>query len=111
MTLGRGGDIYVSEGIHGAVLWLKAGARQFERLDTEGEFPSPQTPALSADERTLYVPDYVRGIAVIHLRDRKVEWLAPADGIAGSVKLGDYAVTANICVNKTTSRDREGAIS
>jgi hypothetical protein len=27
MTLGRGGDIYVSEGIHGAVLWLKAGGK------------------------------------------------------------------------------------
>uniref|UniRef100_Q026A6 SMP-30/Gluconolactonase/LRE-like region domain-containing protein n=1 Tax=Solibacter usitatus (strain Ellin6076) TaxID=234267 RepID=Q026A6_SOLUE len=82
MTLGRGGDVYVSEGIHGAVLRLKAGAKEFERLDAEGEFPSPQTPALSADERILYVPDYVRGIAAIHLRDRKVEWLVPADDIA-----------------------------
>ncbi|HEY1497365.1 MAG TPA: hypothetical protein VGF49_22565 [Candidatus Solibacter sp.] len=82
MTLGRGGDIYVSEGIHGAVLWLKAGGKLLERLDAEGEFPSPQTPALSADERTLYVPDYVRGIAAIRVKDRKVEWLAPADDIA-----------------------------
>jgi hypothetical protein len=82
MTLGRGGDVYVSEGIHGAVLRLKAGGTQLERLDAEDEFPSPQTPALSADEKTLYVPDYVRGIAAIRLRDRKVEWLVPADNIA-----------------------------
>ena len=62
MTLGRRGDLYISEGIHGAVLHLKPGAAQLERLDPVGEFPSPQTPALSADEKILYVPDYVRGI-------------------------------------------------
>jgi hypothetical protein len=53
-----------------------------ERLDQAGEFPSPQTPALSADEKILYVPDYVRGIAAMHLDTRKVEWLQPAPGIA-----------------------------
>jgi len=82
MTIGSRGDLYVSEGIHGAVLWLKAGASTLERLDTEGEFPSPQTPALSADEKTLYVPDYVRGIAAMQLDTRHVEWLQPAPGIA-----------------------------
>jgi hypothetical protein len=82
MTLGRSGDVYVSEGLHGAVLHLKPGAAQLERLDTEGEFPSPQTPALSADERTLYVPDYVRGIAAIDLDTLTVQWLQPAPGIA-----------------------------
>jgi sugar lactone lactonase YvrE len=82
MTIGRNGDLFLSEGIHGAVLRLKAGSSSTERLDTEGEFPSPQTPALSADEKTLYVPDYLRGIAAITLATRKVEWLQPAPGIA-----------------------------
>ena len=82
MTIGRCGDLYISEGIHGAVLRLKAGATALERLDTEGDFPSPQTPALSADEKTLYVPDYVRGIAAMQLDTRHVEWLQPAPGIA-----------------------------
>jgi sugar lactone lactonase YvrE len=82
MTIGRGGDLYVSEGIHGAVLHLKPGATMLERLDQDGEFPSPQTPALSADEKILYVPDYFRGIAAIHLATRKTEWLQPAPGIA-----------------------------
>ena len=82
MTISRRGDLYVSEGIHGAVLQLKAGANTFERLDVEGEFPSPQTPALSADEKILYVPDYLRGIAAMRLDTRKVEWLQPAPGIA-----------------------------
>jgi sugar lactone lactonase YvrE len=82
MTIGRSGDLYISEGIHGAVLRLKAGATALERLDTEGDFPSPQTPALSADEKTLYVPDYMRGIAAMQLDTRHVEWLQPAPGIA-----------------------------
>ena len=44
--------------------------------------PSPQTPAQSADEKTLYVPDYLRGIASMRLETRRVEWLQPAPGIA-----------------------------
>jgi hypothetical protein len=82
MTMGRHGDLYVSEGRYGAVLHLAPGAKEFERLDTPGEFPSPQTPALDAKEKTLYVPDYVRGIAAIDLATRSVEWLKPADDIS-----------------------------
>ena len=41
MTIGRNGDLYVSEGIHGAVSRLRAGASELERLDVAGEFRSP----------------------------------------------------------------------
>ncbi len=82
MTISRAGEIYVSEGINGAVLRLRLGAKQLERLDVPGEFPSPQTPALSADEKTLYVPDYVRGIAAITLATGAVKWMKPADDVA-----------------------------
>jgi len=82
MTISREGEIYVSEGINGAVLRLRVGAKSLERLDVPGEFPSPQTPALSKDEKTLYVPDYVRGIAAIALSTGAVTWLKPADDIA-----------------------------
>ena len=81
MTIGRNGDLYVSEGSNGAVLRLRQGESQLVRLDTPGEFPSPQTPALSADEKILYVPDYVRGIAAITLATGKVTWLMPADHV------------------------------
>lgn len=82
MTIGRGGELYVSEGMNGAVLRLPAGGSRFERLDQAGEFPSPQTPALSADEKTLYIPDYVRGIAAMSLSDHSVKWLQPAGDLA-----------------------------
>jgi len=90
MTIGRAGDLYVSESTYGAVLRLKANASTLERLDTPGEFPSPQTAALSADERTLYVPDYVRGIAAIDLKTRAVRWLPPASGVVLSGIDGFY---------------------
>ncbi len=82
MTISRKGAIYVSEGISGAVFRLRLGAEKLDRLDVPGEFPSPQTPALSKDEKTLYVPDYVRGIAAITLATGAVTWLKPADDIA-----------------------------
>jgi len=82
MTIGATGELYVSEGIYGAVFRLRLGAKKLERLDVSGEFPSPQTPALSTDEKTLYVPDYVRGIAAITLATGAVSWLKPADDIA-----------------------------
>jgi sugar lactone lactonase YvrE len=82
MTISSSGEIYVSEGIHGAVLRLRPGNKELERLDRPGDFPSPQTPALSTDEKTLYVPDYVRGIAAITLSTGEVTWLQPADDIA-----------------------------
>src|ERR1039458_4553694 len=80
MTISRAGDLYVSEGSYGAVLRLKRDSSTLERLDAPGEFRSPQTPALSSDERTLYVPDYVRGIAAMDLKARTVRWLQPAHG-------------------------------
>jgi sugar lactone lactonase YvrE len=82
MTISRRGEIYVSEGIYGAVFRLPVGGKTLERLDAPGEFPSPQTPALSEDEKTLYVPDYLRGIAAIDLGTRAVRWLTPAVDIA-----------------------------
>ncbi len=82
MTISRNGDLYISEGLNGAILRLPSDASTMERLDAPGEFPSPQTPALSPDERTLYIPDYLRGIAAMDVRTRKVEWLQPAPDIA-----------------------------
>jgi sugar lactone lactonase YvrE len=82
MTISQAGEIYVSEGTNGAVLHLPLGAKKLDRLDAAGEFPSPQTPALSKDEKTLYVPDYVRGIAAITLSTGAVTWLKPADDVA-----------------------------
>jgi len=89
------GTVVVSESLHGAVLRLAPGARAFERLDAAGEFTSPQQPALSADGRTLFVPDYARGVAAMSLdAPHEVRWVPHAAGvftagIDGLVRDGD----------------------
>ena len=83
------GTVYASESLHGAVLRLRPGARAFERLDVAGDFASPQQPALSADGRTLLVPDYARGIGLIDLA-------AHAPGVARWPANGADVFTAGI---------------
>ncbi len=61
------GTVFVTESVHGAVLRLRRGARAFDRIDVPGDFTSPQTPVLSADGRSLLVPDYARGIGLLAL--------------------------------------------
>ena len=107
MTIARDGTLYVSEGIHGAVLRLTPGAGAMDRLDTPGEFASPQTPALSRNEKTLYVPDYLRGIAAIDLNTRAVTWLKPSDDIALSGIDGLYVYQDSfIAVQNGTQPER-----
>jgi hypothetical protein len=82
MTISSTGGLYLTESIHGAVFHFEPTTSQWTRLDSPGDFPSPQTPALAPDEKILYVPDYLRGIAAIDLATHAVTWLQPAPGIA-----------------------------
>ncbi len=74
MTLARDGGVIVTDGRGGAVYRLRAGSSKLERID-HGEFISPQTPALSPDEKHVFVPDYVRGIGRIELATGAILWL------------------------------------
>jgi hypothetical protein len=61
---------------------LRHGAEKLERLVPAGTFVSPQTAALSVDQKLLYVPDYVAGIARVRLSDGNVEWLSSKSPVA-----------------------------
>jgi hypothetical protein len=61
---------------------VKQGTEKLQPLVPSGVFVSPQTPALDASESTLYVPDYVEGIAAIELASRKITWVKTAKPIA-----------------------------
>jgi hypothetical protein len=74
MTLSASGDVFVSDG-YGPVYWVDHRADRLEALVPPGTFNSPQTPALSADGRRLFVPDYSRGISVVDLATRQVKLL------------------------------------
>ena len=78
MALAANGDVIVSDGDGGAVYRASPTGGELTRLD-DGDFISPQTPAIDPDGRHIFVPDYVRGIAVLELGTKKVRWL-PMEG-------------------------------
>jgi sugar lactone lactonase YvrE len=93
IALSADGDVIASDGDHGGVYRLKFGSDQWERLDA-GDFISPQTPALAADGKHLYVPDYTRGIGVMDIQSKQVKWIPAAGrfalgGIDGMYKVSD----------------------
>ena len=83
MTSAKDGTLYISDGQSGDLFFLRPGSDQLERLLPKGTFRSPQTPALSSDESILFVPDYSKGIGIVRLKDRSVEWIASTEDLRG----------------------------
>lgn len=90
MALAVNGDPIVSDGEHGGVYRVSGRARQIKRIDA-GDFVSPQTPAALPDGAHLLVPDYVRGLGMLDLNTKHVDWI-PTAGHALSGIDGLYAV-------------------
>jgi hypothetical protein len=78
MTLTAAGDAIVSDGDCGGVYRVRRETQQIERLDG-GDYISPQTPAMLPGGEQVLIPDYVRGIGVLNLRTKHVEWI-PMEG-------------------------------
>lgn len=101
LVVGSNGAVYVSDGIAGGVYVLAPGSDSLEVLVQPGVFLSPQTPALSSDGATLFVPDYAIGIAAVSVVTGKVTWITHSDslaltGIDGMYRLGrDLIVVQN----------------
>jgi sugar lactone lactonase YvrE len=74
LTVSPAGDVFVSDG-EGAVYWVEHKKDALDILVDKGMFRSPQTPALSPDGRTLFVPDYSRSIGMVDLATRQVKLL------------------------------------
>ena len=107
MVVAANGDVYVSDGLSADVFYVSHENDSLEPLLPAGWFVSPQTPALSLDEKLLYVPDYAQGIAVIRLADRHVDWLSSTvpvalEGIDGLYLAKDHL----IAVQNGTSPER-----
>jgi sugar lactone lactonase YvrE len=84
MTVAQNGDAFVSDGLSGDVFVVFHDRDKLEPLVPGGTFLSPQTPALSADEKTLFVPDYPAGIARVNLADRSIKWLEGSPALDGT---------------------------
>jgi hypothetical protein len=78
MALASNGDPIVSDGEHGGVYRVNGSTQSTERIDA-GDFVSPQTPAVLADGKHILVPDYVRGLGLLDLTSKHVDWI-PMEG-------------------------------
>lgn len=72
MVLAQNGDPIVSDGDGGGVYRLSRGALT---LINGTDFISPQTPAALPDPNHVLVPDYLRGIGILDLRNGHVDWV------------------------------------
>lgn len=75
MVLAANGDVIVSDGDGGGVYRVAANGARLERLD-DGDFISPQTPAMHPDGKHIFIPDYVRGVGVLEIATKQLRWLA-----------------------------------
>jgi len=75
MALVENGEVIVSDGEGGGVYRVLPKSDILQRLDN-GDFVSPQTPTMHPDGNHVFVPDYVRGIGILELATRKVQWLS-----------------------------------
>jgi hypothetical protein len=73
MALTPEGDAIASDN-DGGIYRVHRDTWGIERLDS-GEFISPQTPAISADGHVAFIPDYLRGIAIVDLRTKALRWM------------------------------------
>jgi sugar lactone lactonase YvrE len=81
MVLADNGDAIVSDGDGGGVYRVLADGSAMQRID-DGDFISPQTPAMHPDGKHIFVPDYVRGIGVLEIATKQVRWLSMAGRFA-----------------------------
>lgn len=92
LVVANTGAVYVSDGLAGGVYALAPASDSLRVLVPRGVLRSPQTPALSSDGRTLFVPDYSIGIAAVDIATGKVTWLTHSDSLALTGIDGMYRV-------------------
>lgn len=75
-------DVFVGDGQAGAIYVIRSGRDSLETLVPAGRFRATQQPAFAPDRRTLFIPDYGRGIARVDRRDGRVlGWLSYPPGV------------------------------
>jgi sugar lactone lactonase YvrE len=86
LTLTPDGTVLVSDALAGTVYRLPPGGGALEALVPARTFASPQTPALSPEQRLVYVPDWTLGLFVLPLAGGVPEPVAgPDDLVTGGI--------------------------
>ena len=106
MVLLSNGDPLISDGEGGGVYRLHAADKTLERVD-DGSFFSPQTAALHPDGKHVFVPDYVRGIGILDLSTKQVQWMAMEGKYALNATDGLYFYKGSLILTQNgTSPER-----
>ena len=107
LTVDRKGTVYVADSAVGEIFLLKPAATELETLVAPGVFRSTQGLALSDDEKTLFVADYLDGVWALDLATKQTRhlevpantWLGGLDGLSRVVD-GFIAVQIGIQPNR-----------
>jgi hypothetical protein len=80
LAVAENGDVFVGDGRLGTVYVVRRHADSVEVLVPPGRIRSTQQPAIALDGRTLFVPDYGRGLARVDRASGAVRWVGrPAE--------------------------------
>jgi sugar lactone lactonase YvrE len=82
IAIAPNGSLYISDSRSGVIYAIEAGVDSLVVLVPEGTFMSPQGPAVSPDGKTLYVADYIRGLARVDLESGAVHWIRHSRNVA-----------------------------
>lgn len=96
VTIARSGDVYSTDSRGPGVYRVRAGSDSIEEFATSPLLLSAQGLALDAEERTLYVADYARGILRVDLATRAVRLLETADDVLALGIDGLYLVEGSL---------------
>jgi sugar lactone lactonase YvrE len=82
VAIAPNGSLFISDSRSGVMYVIDAAVDSLSVLVPEGTFMSPQGPAVSQDGKTLYVADYIRGLARVDLESGAVWWLGHKRNVA-----------------------------
>ena len=96
LILTRDGDVYATDSRAPTIYRVRAGADTLEPFADSPLLLSAQGLALDADERTLYVADYARGLLRIDLDTREVALMPSPDNVLALGIDGLYQVKGEL---------------
>lgn len=82
LTISSRGDVFVTDSLTPALYVLRDGSDSLEPLLEGAPFVSPQGLAFNADERSLFLADYSKGLFVYDLKTRRLTQLSAAPNVA-----------------------------
>ncbi len=105
-ALTQTGDLILSDNEGGGIYSLALDSSTLQRLDS-GQFVSPQTPTLAADDNLIFIPDYARGIAILNRATHEARWLDSQNKFALSGIDGLYYTNGKLLATQNgTSPER-----